>query len=424
MNDLNRRQMLQLGVASAVGAALPFGLSTSRLAANDADKLPVAGIVTEYRSSSHADVILGKILEGYQQDGGPGPGLRLVSLYTDQVPDADLSRRLADKHGFRIASTIDEAITLGTHKVQVAGVLSIGEHGQYPYTPDTKQHMYPRRRFFDEIVAAFKRGGKSVPVFNDKHLGYRWDDALFMVETSRKMGFPLLAGSSVPLAWRQPIVDLPMDCEVEAALTIGYSGFEVYGFHALEAHESMLERRRGGESGVAAVSTIQGPRLEQARATGAWSEELFAAALKAMPGEIKDDGKWLKEVTAGAYLLEHTDGLKSSVIMANGLASEFAFAAKLKGQRDPVAVWFHLQSGPPYGHFAYIVQAFEQMLRTGKAPYPIDRTLLTTGILDRIMHSLADDGQTFKTPELQLAYRAADWPFANRADSPLILPNG
>lgn len=424
MNDLNRRQILQLGLSSGFAAALPFGgLRPAWSAANDTEKLPVAAIITEYRQMSHADVIVGKILDGYQQDGGPGPGLRLVSIYTDQVPDADLSRKLAEKHGFRIASTIDEALTLGTNQLQVAGVLSIGEHGKYPYTTDTRQQMYPRRRFFDEIVAAFKRCGKAVPVFNDKHLSYRWDDALHMVETSRKMGFPLLAGSSVPLAWREPVLELPLECEIEAALTIGYSGLEIYGFHTLEAHEAMLERRRGGETGVTAVSTVQGDRLARARATGEWSEELFATALNALPGKPQDDGKWLKDETAAAFLLQHADGLKSTAIMANGLASEFAFAAKLKGQRDPVATWFHLQPGPPFGHFAYIVQAFEQMLRTGKAPYPVERTLLTTGILDRVMHSLAEQGRTFETPELKIAYRAGDWPFANRADSTLILPN-
>src|SRR3954471_13398896 len=121
------------------------------------ERLPVAAVVTEYRRNSHADVIVGKILEGFDQDGGPGPALRLAALYTDQVPKADLSRDLAKKHGFRIAGSIEEAITLGGKELAVAGVLSIGEHGDYPSTKDTKQHQYPRRRFFDEIVSAFRK---------------------------------------------------------------------------------------------------------------------------------------------------------------------------------------------------------------------------------------------------------------------------
>ena len=46
----------------------------------------VAAVVTEYRRWSHADVIVGKILEGYNHDGKDGPNLRLVSLYADQFP--------------------------------------------------------------------------------------------------------------------------------------------------------------------------------------------------------------------------------------------------------------------------------------------------------------------------------------------------
>src|SRR3954463_14455420 len=168
MSQMTRREfgLVAGGMASvALGAAPP-----SR-------RLPVAAVVTEYRRNSHADVIVGKILEGFNQDGGAGPALRLAALYTDQVPKTDLSRELAKKHGFRIARTIEEALTLGGDKVAVAGVLSIAEHGDYPSTKDTRQHMYPRRRFFDAIVETFRKHRKVVPVYNDKHLAYSWADA-------------------------------------------------------------------------------------------------------------------------------------------------------------------------------------------------------------------------------------------------------
>src|SRR5207248_3059307 len=92
----------------------------------------VAAVITEYRKNYHDDVIVGKILEGYQQDGGPGPNLKLVSLYADQFPPNDLSRGLAKKHGFPIYDTIEGALTLGGKQLAVEGVLSIGEHGNYP----------------------------------------------------------------------------------------------------------------------------------------------------------------------------------------------------------------------------------------------------------------------------------------------------
>lgn len=421
MTSLHRRELLKAGLSTALGAVLPasaaLGIAPAR------EKLPVAAVVTAYRKNSHADVIVGKILEGFQQDGGQGPDLRLISLYTDQVPKGDLSRELAEQHGFRIAKSIDEAITLGTDKVQVAGVLSIGEHGDYPFTPDTKQHQYPRRRFFDEIVATFRRCEKVVPVFNDKHLSYRWEDARVMVETAKKMNFPFLAGSSVPVAWREPPLELPRDCEIEAALTIGYGGLESYGFHALEAHQCMIERRRGGETGVTSVQAVTGDEIRKAESAGLWSSELFAAALKQLPAAPQDSDKWITKNNSAAYLLQHRDGLKSAVIMANGLARAQAIAVKLKGRAEPLATWFKLQNSAPYGHFAFLLHAIEETIHSGQAVSPIERTLLTTGILDRVMHSLAQDGKRLETPELAVSYQPSDWPFANHPRSTLTLPN-
>ncbi|MFM9964511.1 MAG: hypothetical protein ACKV2Q_25190 [Planctomycetaceae bacterium] len=424
MTSPNRRDLLKVGLSTALGATLPaWFVSTARGFAPVREKLPVAAVVTAYHKNSHADVIVGKILEGFQQDGGQGPDLRLVSLYADQVSPRDLSRPLAEKHGFRLAKSIDEAITLGTDKIQVAGVLSIGEHGDYPFTPDTKQHQYPRRRFFDEIVATFRRCEKSVPVFNDKHLSYRWEDARVMVETAKKMNFPFLAGSSVPVAWRDPPLELPRDCEIEAALTIGYGGLESYGFHALEAHQCLIERRRGGETGVASVQVVTRDEIRKAESAGLWSSELFAAALKQFPDAPQDSDKWTTKDNSAVYLMQHRDGLKSAVVMANGLARHQAFAVKLKGRAEPLATWFKLQNGPPYGHFAYLVHAFDETVHSGRAAYPIERTLLTTGILDRVMHSLADGGKRQETPELAVSYQPADWPFANHPQSTLTLPN-
>ena len=417
-----RRNMLKACLTGAVVSTLPTPLS---LGTDEKDgprrKLPVAAVVSVYTPSSHADVIVGKILEGYQQDGGAGPDLEVVSVFTDQVPAADMSREKAAKHGFRISPTIHDALTLGSGKLHVAGVLCIGEHGDYPKTPDTDQRMYPRRRFFDDVVAVFRECGQVVPVFNDKHLGYRWEDAKAMVETARQMKIPFLAGSSLPVAWRMPPFELPRDSEIESALTIGYGGFEDYGFHAIEAHQCLLERRRGGESGIAAVRALRGDMIRPSELAGDWSIELFAAARRQMPGNPDDTQTWNPGPDSAVYLLEHRDGLRSAVVIANGLAGHFSTALKIKGSPQPVGTLFQLQEGPPYGHFAYLLRAINETIHTGKAAYPVERTLLTTGILDRVMHSLAHDGQRYETPELAINYSAADWPFANRPDSPLRL---
>src|SRR5437870_1338496 len=144
-------------------------------------KKPVAGIVTEYRKWSHADVILTKILKGYNLDGGEGPNLQLISLYVDQFPASDMSRDLARKYGFRIVDSIEGALTMGGRQLAVAGVLCIGEHGNYPVN-SKNQRLYPRRRFFEAVMRTFEKCKKSVPVFTDKHLAPTWEDAKWMVD--------------------------------------------------------------------------------------------------------------------------------------------------------------------------------------------------------------------------------------------------
>ncbi len=411
MACVNRRTWLQQ--TSAASLSLFLTNPTNAIEAGKRTKLPVAAIVTEYTPNSHADVLVGKILEGFKQQGGLGPDLYLASLYTDQVPDRDMSRDLSRKHQFPIAPTIEEAITLGTNQVQVAGVLSIGEHGIYPHTPKTNQHMYPRKRFFDEITTTFKKYNKAVPVFNDKHLGYRWQDANAMYDTSRKMGFPLMAGSSLPLTWRKPALTLPENCEIESVLTIGRGNFEAHGFHALEAQQSLIERRKG-PTGVTAIQTAQGKQIWKAERQHLWSRPMLQAALDVIPGVAK--GNWeniLKEDSA-FYFLEHQDGLKSTVAMINRLGRYYAVAIKLRGQKTPLATWFKLELNPPFGHFAYLLKAIEHMIHTKQVAYPVERTLLTTGILDAVMHSLSARGKRLETPQLKIDYKNGNWPFANQ----------
>lgn len=415
----DRRGFLKSAAATAATLSLPS--AAIPIFAAERKKLPVAAIVTIYGPNSHTDVIVGKILEGWLHDGGVGPDLELVSMYVDQVGEKDMSREMAKKRGFRLAKTIDEAITLGTDKVQVAGVLSIGEHGNYGVT-DIGQPKYPRRRFFEGIVAAFERGGRVVPMFNDKHLAYRWEDAKFIYDTARERKIPLLAGSSVPLAWRVPAFELEKGVELESALTIGCSDLEIYGIHALEAHQAMIERRRGGEVGIVSVQALRGEAIHKAAADKRWPADLFEVALATLPGKLKTTPDWTTQPNTAVYLLVHKDGLRSAVVMVGALTSEFAFAAKLKGKTEPVATWIRLQNYRPFGHFAQQLRAIEETMHTGRAVYPLERTLLTTGTLDRLMHSLAQDGKKLDTPELAIAYEPGDWPFANHAKTKLKLP--
>jgi hypothetical protein len=406
----SRREVLASAVRLSALAA--FSGKVCPATETPPDKLGVVGVTTIYGRNSHADVIFGKILEGYNQQGGVGPRLKLLALHVEQTPPKDLSRELARKYNIPVCKSIGEAVQLGFEDPSMAGVLSVGEHGSYPVTHDTHQKTYPRRRFFDEIVAAFDRAGRVVPVFNDKHLAYNWKDAQHMYNTAQKRQMPLMAGSSLPVAWRQPALSLPIGCEIEDALVVGYGGFESYGFHALEALQCMVERRKGGEVGVESVQAVTGEEIWKAHQDGRWSRELLAAALNAQSVKNTDDVKDRLAKDAPFYLIRYRDGLMATVAMANRVARQFSFAAKLKHQAEPAACLFALQEERPYGHFAWLLHAIERMVHTGKTAYPVERTLLTTGILDRVMHSLADDNRAYETPELQISYKPVDWPYA------------
>ena len=416
MNQLlTRRRFLNTSLGTA-GLALSGTPLVTSLLANEKPraKLPIAGVVTVYQKNSHADVIVGKVLDGWAQDGGLGPDLKLVSLYVDQVGDNDLSVPLAKKHGFLTAKTIHEALTLGSDSLAVAGVLSVGEHGKYPSVPGTDQVMFPRRRFFDEIVATFKQCQKVVPVFSDKHLSYAWSDAKHMFDTSRELRIPFMAGSSVPVMWRNPSATIPMGSEVNEAIALGYGGLEHYGFHSLEGMQCLMERRKGGETGVKSVQSVQGDGIWQAEKEGRWSKTLFEAVVEHSPTPYSGTKPRPNEMAKDAvfYLIEYRDGTKATIAMGTGFSHDFACGVSIQGQEKPFAVTFLAEENAPFRHFEHLLRAVEHMFHTGKPAYPVERTLLTTGILDVALHSLADKNRRMETPELAVAYEPADWPFA------------
>ena len=371
-------------------------------------------MATVYKRNSHADVILGKILEGWKQDGGPGPALELASMYIDQFPNGDLAREMGRKHDVPICETIEEAITLGTDEVAVDGVLSIGEHGDYPWN-DKGQHLYPRKRFFEEITDTFAKYGSVVPVFNDKHLSTVWEEAIWMYERAQERNVPLMAGSSIPVSFRKPDVQLPWGCDVEAVVGVGYGSLDAYAFHALELLQSFVERRRGAESGVAWVECLQGEAIWTALDEGRVRRDLFDAAVGVVPHGRVEDPRQLSGENVALILFEYRDGLPGALFMLSGFARGLGTAVKLEGEA-PIAAYAEERPEPRYPHFAYLLKGIERLIHTGRPPYPVERTLLTGGILDRALTARTRNGQRLETPELAISYEPVDNSYAPHID--------
>jgi hypothetical protein len=413
---LTRRDLL-----ASVPAALTSADVLARASQRDSPPR-IAAIVTTYRKASHGQGIVDRLLDGYGWESQHHhPPLRIVSLYVDQKPAGDLSAERVARHpGLTLYPTIAQALTCGGDKLAVDGVLSIGEHGRYPRN-EKGQRLYPRYEFFQQIVTVFRRSGRSVPVFNDKHLSWNWEWAKQMVQTSRAMGFPLMAGSSLPVTRRIPAIDLPYGAPVGEAVCVGYGGVDSYDFHGLEALQCLVERRKGGETGVAAVQALRGAAVWKALQGGSWQAggcdlKLFETCLcrsftltSPRPGygnaypSLDDLPRLVGDPVM--YRIEYADGLKGAFLLLNGLVLDFTVAVRISGEAHPLSTQMYLPGLSPGqtlpNFFNALDHAIETLFTTGRPCYPVERTLLTTGLLATAVESLHQGQRRIETPDLR-----------------------
>ena len=394
------------------------GIAASSLTADEPSKTQrkkLAVVTTEWRDRSHAWHMAERFLHGYPINGKwHQPPFEVVAAYVDQFPKADLSRKRAEEFGFKIYPTIAEALRTGGEKLAIDAVLIIGEHGTYKDN-DIGQKMYPRYEFFKQATDVMAKDGRVVPIFNDKHLSWKWEWAKEMVETSKKMKIPFLAGSSLPQTWRMPSIDMPANAEVEEMMCLAMGRVDSYDFHALEVIQCMAERRKGGETGVKSLHSVRGDAFWKEHDAGAWSMGLFEACLcrsqtlaqaetlSHRHPTAKQMSDWVKDPVA--YRFEYIDGTKATMLLMNGLVGDFTFAAKIKGAKEPLSTLFYLPPVPNVTYSAHLMSKAEELFTTGVPPYPIDRTLLTTGLVEAGMKSLAA-GKKIETPHLAIKYAA------------------
>ena len=376
----------------------------------------IAAICTTYFQYSHAQHIVDRFLIGYGWNGEHHrPAMDVVSLWVDQVDQGDLSRsRAREFPGMKIYPSIAEALTLGTGKLAVDAVLLIGEHGHYEHN-EKGQHKYPRYEFFREIVKVFESSSRVVPLFNDKHLSWNWDWAKEMVDTARRLRIPFMAGSSLPVTWRTPSLEMPENAKVREALCAAYGGVDGYDIHALETIQCMVERRKGGESGVKWLHAYRDEAFWKALDEGVWSRELMESALcrshtlKPSREGFNNDfptPESMRRIVKDpvAYVYEHNDGLKCTMLLMNGLIEDFNFAAHIDGKKDTFSTQMYLPMPPARttlaNFFTPLTNNVEQMFLTGKPTYPIERNLLTTGLTAAGVDSLFAGQKRLETPHL------------------------
>ncbi|MBX7074007.1 MAG: hypothetical protein K1X71_12740 [Pirellulales bacterium] len=415
MRSSTRREFLGQATATLASVGWLAQNQGKAQAADERPRLKVAAIITEFSYRSHAHVILENFLKPYLFNGEwTDSGCDVVAMYIDQFPEGrDMARGVSAEFGIPIYATIGEAVRAGGKELGVDGVLSIAEHGDYPHN-ELGQQMYPRKRFFDEIVAVYRQSGRVAPLFNDKHLSFRWDWAREMYDTARELKIPLMAGSSVPLAERRPPQELKPGEKLARGVSIHGGGLESYDFHGLEVLQSMVESRAGGERGVESVQLLEGEKLWQAGAAGEWPVELARAAMVA---ELGAEAPGLKEIVTAqtgdankvhGILACYRDGFQGTVLAIGG-QNRWNFACERAGKSEPLATSFYVGPWVNRNLFKALSHAIQTHFRQRQAPFPVERTLLTTGMVDAAMHSHHEAGRVIETPHLAIEYQPVDF---------------
>lgn len=419
---MERRRFLKTaGLGSALLAtplSAPFKASEVSATPTQTRRRPkIAFLGTVVRRHSHAQHFLDRHTLGYTWKGGwQKPRIDVASVFVDQFPEEDLAKSRTKRHGLKLYPTIEEALTLGGSKLAVDGVVLIGEHGDYP-TNEKGQHLYPRYDWFKKVVKVFEDSGRSVPVFNDKHLSTDWDECVEMVEDSRRLDFAFLAGSSLPVTRRMPAIDMPLGTPLQESVCVAYGGIDSYDIHALETAQCMSERRKGGETGVKRIHALRDENLwkrldaEDCQTT----RKLIVSALTRSHNLPVKDGfptapvsmDWLRTnmPKSVGYIVEHNDGLRTTMLLTG--IRDFNYAGMSKDGKL-VSCQMYLPM-PSHGSttadfFNPLARHIETMMLEKKSPYPVERTLLTSGMVIGGVQSLFDGEKPITTPHLDINY--------------------
>lgn len=399
-------------LASAAGATIAGGVV--RAEAVPPSRAPIAAIGAVYRPLSCLYHLAGRYIHGWPEAGQTRfPRQAITRLWVDQTPDNDLSAEVARRYGIRRTRTVHDAIVEGG-RFKVEGVLLAAEHGNYARN-ELGQILYPRFELFTQIVAAFHEAGSGLPVYVARQLSHDFAKARQMVAWSRQLGFPLAAGSAVPFASRGPQLDARPGEPLAEVVVAGFGPVEVGAFDAIETLLALSERRAGGETGVAAVTCLTGSDVWRAGDAGRWSWPLLEAALERSPtanlGDVRRNAGsmavgGMPATPAIAVLIEFQDGLRGAALLLNGHVADFTAALRDAGGQTRAGA---IDVGPPPGarHHDRLVAALEPFFADGVPPAPVERTLLSTGILAVAMASRAAGGTRIETPELAIEYAPA-----------------
>jgi len=413
-----------LGMSSKAALA---GIAASAVSYGAEKRPRIACVVTYWAApGSHADWIITKLLDGYWWKGAHTPSrVDVVSVYIHQLPESGLGQKVCQSKGIPIFNTVRDALTLGGKELAVDGVVLVGEHGIY-HSNLKGQKYYPRWWLYQQIIEVFEQSKRSVPIFNDKHLSTSWDEAKWMFDKSRELNFPLYGGSSIPFYYRKPEIELDIDTPIKASVVAGSAGDEGSLFHCVDVLQCFVERRKGGETGIAAVQCIQGPETWKWTDRNPWAGQLLDAVRTSFhlkPGHFQET---VREPRVS--IVDYRDGTKAAVYSVRDVG--WTYAGNVEGRKNPTIISMLGWPGP-YSQY-HAANAFEhwliEMMLTRKEPYNAERLLLSTGIVSYNMDSNWENGRyhpigrRIETPFMDMTYRTTRGAMFETGPRPPLIP--
>jgi hypothetical protein len=217
-----------------------------------------------------------------------------------------------------------------------------------------------------------------------------------LVAPAAKRRIALVSGTSVATTFRLPDTDIAPGTPLTEALIVVQGASPLAELWALDGLLPVLERRHGGETGVRSVHRIEGDDVWRGGNDGVWSWPLLGAAISRSDtpqGDPEKDGRTQDLVGLGlvqklarnprAWFIEHRDGLRTALLVLDGVVADFNFAVRA---RDGAITSAQLYRPPPpaRAEFDRLAAVLERFFESGRAPWPIERSLLIAEIFEKV----------------------------------------
>jgi len=364
--------------------------------------LQLAAVVEDFRSGSPSQELLDRFLTGLAPWGEVARPMRggVIVHSRDGSGADDLARRAAD-FGVASAKKLAEAVSFAR------AIL---------FVPRDAGARPPDSGALEELLGAAPRGAR---VFVAGRLGRDAASARRAIDLARSRGLAIAAGGYMPFTWRLPAVDVPFGARLTHALVAPVGDPGAAEYHGLEALLALTARREGGERGVAAVTARAGAFVWQMVERDAQLRRLFEAAVSrsdSPQGDALTDGRTQDIVGLGivpklardpiAWEIEHADGLRSALVVLNGVVADSNFAVRESSGRITSAQ-LYLPPAPGRHYWTALARRAHSFLAGGPPPWPAERTVLLDGLLAALEAARASPGERAPAKDLAIAYAAA-----------------